>query len=189
MPEPTTRRGKDTKARIVELAAALMYERGVNATSIDDILAASGTGKSQTYHYSSGKEELVSEVLRHQLGLVLDQQSLFPLDTWQGIAAGFQAMADMQQNQRGYRGCPLGSIAGEVLHQSDFLRGRTADAFSRWESFLADGLRTMQTTGLLRGDADPDALAGATIAVLQGGTCSPPRSATYAPCAMPSPWH
>lgn len=169
MPEPTTRRGKDTKARIVEVAAALMYERGVSATSIDDILAASGTGKSQFYHYFSGKEELVAEVLRHQLGLVLDEQSPFPLDTWEGIASWFRAMADMQQNQRGYRGCPLGSIAGGLLDQSDFLRGRAADAFSRWESFLVEGLRTMQTTGLLRGDADPDALAEATIAVLQGG--------------------
>ena len=169
MPEPTTRRGKDTKGRIVELAAALMYERGVNATSIDDILAASGTGKSQFYHYFSGKEELVADVLRHQLGLVLDEQSLFSLDTWEGIAAWFQAMADMQQNQRGYRGCPLGSIAGEVLDRSDLLRGRAAEAFTRWESFLADGLGAMQTTGLLRGDADPDALAEATIAVLQGG--------------------
>ncbi len=67
MPEPITRRGKVTKARIVELAAALMYERGVSATSIEDILTASGTGKSQLYHYFSSKEELVAEVLRHQL--------------------------------------------------------------------------------------------------------------------------
>jgi TetR/AcrR family transcriptional repressor of nem operon len=169
MPEPTTRRGKDTKGRIVELAAALMYERGLSATSIDDILAASGTGKSQFYHYFSSKEQLVAEVLWHQLDLVLDEQNLFPLDTWEGISAWFQATADMQQNQRGYRGCPLGSIAGQLLDQSDFLRSRAADAFTRWESFLANGLRTMQATGLLRGDADPNALAEATIAVLQGG--------------------
>jgi len=75
MPEPTTRRGKDTKGRIVELAAALMYERGVSATSIEDILAASGTGKSQFYHYFSSKEELIAEVLRHQLQQVLQEQS------------------------------------------------------------------------------------------------------------------
>ena len=169
MPEPTTRRGKDTKGRIVELAAALMYERGVDATSIDDILAASGTGKSQFYHYFSSKEELVAEVLRHQLGLVLDEQSLFHLDTWEGIAAWFQGMADMQQNQRGYRGCPLGSIASELLDQGDFLRSRAAEAFACWESALREGLRGMQTTGLLRDDADPDALAEATLAVVQGG--------------------
>lgn len=169
MPEPTTRRGKNTKGRIVELAAALMYERGVSATSIEDILAASGTGKSQFYHYFSSKEELVAEVLRHQLDLVLDEQSLFPLDTWEGISAWFQAMVDMQQNQRDYRGCPLGSIVSGLPDQSDFLRSHAADAFTRWESVLSSGLRSMQASGLLRDDADPDTLAEATIAVLQGG--------------------
>ena len=169
MPEPTTRRGKDTKGRIVELAAALMYERGVSATSIEDILAASGTGKSQFYHYFSSKEELVAEVLRHQLQQVLQQQSLFQLDTWEGISTWFQAMVDMQHNQQGYPGCPLGSIVSELLDLGDLLRNRAADAFTRWESFLGDGLRAMQATGLLRDDADPYALAESTIAVLQGG--------------------
>lgn len=153
----------------MEVAAALMHERGVSATSIEDILAASGTGKSQFYHYFSSKEELVAEVLRHQLEQVLQEQSLFQLDTWEGISAWFQAMVDMQQNQRGYRGCPLGSIASELLDQGDLLRSRAADAFTRWEYFLGDGLRVMQATGLLRDDADPYVLAESTIAVLQGG--------------------
>lgn len=169
MPEPITRRGKVTKGRIVELAAALLYERGVSATSIEDILTASGTGKSQLYHYFSSKEELVAEVLRHQLQQVLQQQSLFHLDTWEGISAWFQAMVDMQQDQRSYRGCPLGSIVSEVVDQGEPLRSQAADAFTRWESALVEGLRTMQARGLLRDDADPDALAESTIAVLQGG--------------------
>ena len=169
MPEPTTRRGKDTKGRIVEAAAQLMYERGVSATSIEDVLAASGTGKSQLYHYFASKEDLVAEVLRHQLEQVLREQSVYPLDTWEGISAWFQSMVDMQQNQRGYRGCPLGSIAGQLLDQGDPLHSQAADAFTRWESVLSQGLRGMQTNGLLRDDADPDALAESTIAVLQGG--------------------
>lgn len=169
MPEPTTRRGKSTKGRIVQVAAELMYERGVNATSIEDVLAASGTGKSQLYHYFSSKEDLVAEVLRHQLEQVLQEQSVYPLDTWEGISAWFEAMVDMQQDQRGYRGCPLGSIAGQLLDHDEPLRHRAADAFTRWESVLSDGLRNMQTKGLLRDDADPDALAESTIAVLQGG--------------------
>ena len=169
MPEPTTARGRSTKGRIVQAAAQLMYERGVSATSIDDVLAASGTGKSQLYHYFSSKEELVAEVLRHQLEQVLQEQSAFPIDTWEGITAWFQAMVDMQQDRRGYRGCPLGSITGQVLDQGEPLRSRAADAFTRWESSLSDGLRAMQATGLLRDDADPDALAESTIAVVQGG--------------------
>ncbi len=113
----------------------------------EDILAASGAGKSQFYHYFSSKEELVVEVLRHQLDQILKEQSRFRPDTWEGISAWFEAMVDMQQNQRGYRGCPLGPITSELLDQGDLLRSRAADAFTRWETVLSDGLRAMQTTG------------------------------------------
>lgn len=35
-----------------------MYSQGVEATSVDDVIEASGTGKSQVYHYFSDKTEL-----------------------------------------------------------------------------------------------------------------------------------
>jgi len=153
---------------MVAAAAALMYERGVNAVSIDDIAVASGTGKGQFYHYFATKEELVAEVLRHQLEQVLEEQSVFRLDTLDDIRAWLEALVGMHESRRRFRGCPLGSIASEVI-DSDPLRARAAEAFSRWESSLANGLRTMLAGGLLRPGADPEALAGATIAVLQGG--------------------
>lgn len=169
MLEPSTPRGREVKERIVAVAAALMYKRGINAVSIEDIVTASGTGKGQFYHYFSSKEELTSEVLRHQLDQVLDEQSLFQLHTWQGIHSWFDALVEMQEIRRDFRGCPLGSIASEVLDHGEHLRSRAADAFSRWESVLAAGLRGMLARGALRPDADPDALAEATIAILQGG--------------------
>lgn len=145
-----------------------MYERGVSATGVEDVLAASGTGKSQFYHYFSGKEELVSEVLRHQLALVLDEQKRFELDSWGGIHAWLDGSVLWQRRQE-FLGCPLGSIAGEVIEQGDRLRAMAAEAFHAWESALAAGLGTMRSRGLLRADADVQALAETTIAILQGG--------------------
>ena len=56
--EPRTGRGRASRERIVERAAELFAERGVAGTSLDDVLAAAGAGKSQLYHYFSGREEL-----------------------------------------------------------------------------------------------------------------------------------
>jgi TetR/AcrR family transcriptional repressor of nem operon len=169
MTEPPTRRGKDTKRRIVAVASELMHERGVSAVSVGDVLEASGTGKSQFYHYFSSKEELVAEVLWHQLDLVLEDQSFFQLDTWDGIQAWFEALIAMQQTRREFRGCPLGSVAAEVLDQSDHLRSRAAEAFGHYEAALAAALEAMRGRGQLRDDADPQVLAETTIAILQGG--------------------
>jgi len=169
MPEPSTRRGRDTKRRIIAVAAELMYERGVDATSVEDVLAASGTGKSQFYHYLSSKEELVAEVMNHQLEQILTEQGPLPLDTWTGIDAWFDALVERHQTQRKFHGCPLGSIVSQVLDQSDYLHTSAKDAFTRWESSLADGLHAMRARGLLRDDAEPTVLAEVTIAILQGG--------------------
>src|ERR1051325_6216845 len=54
-----TARGAKTRARIVAAAADLMYVKGVGATTLDDVLAASGVSKSQLYHHFDGKDALV----------------------------------------------------------------------------------------------------------------------------------
>src|SRR5436190_1364942 len=56
--EPMTRRGRASRERIVERAAELFAERGIAATSVDEVLAAAGAGKGQFYHYFRGRDEL-----------------------------------------------------------------------------------------------------------------------------------
>jgi len=167
--EPVTVRGRETKARIVTAAAGLMYERGVATTSVDDVLAAAGVGKSQFYHYFSTKTGLVAAVLRHQLDRVLQEQRRFDVATWDGIEGWLDSLA-AQQAERGFAGgCPLGSIVAEVADRDDRLQTVAAAAFARWEGELAAGLRTLQATGQLRADADPEALAEEALAGIQGG--------------------
>lgn len=169
MPEPTTSQGRDTKRRIVVAAAELMYRRGVGATSLDDVLAASGTGKGQFYHYFASREELVAEVVSHQLGQVLEEQRRFRLDTREGIRAWLERLAVMHEGTNDFHGCPLGAIAGEILEEGPRSRRRASEAFAEWESSLAQSFAKMQERGLLRRDVDAVILAEAMIAILEGG--------------------
>ncbi len=171
MKQAKTRRGSETRDRILTSAADLIHERGVAATSIDDILAASGTGKSQFYLYFESKDELVRSVLQHNLKAILDTQGalLEGLSTWKGIKAWLDAFADNHARQDLVGGCRLGSLAAEMAERDEDLRMALSEAFSRWESFLTAGLQTMKDRGALRPGADPRALADATMASIQGG--------------------
>ena len=51
-----------TKAKITKVAWQLFHEKGYNETTIDDIIAASGTSKGSFYHYYSSKDELLSSL-------------------------------------------------------------------------------------------------------------------------------
>ncbi|AWG69333.1 TetR/AcrR family transcriptional regulator [Mycobacteroides abscessus] len=85
---PATAHGRRTRAAIVDAAAQMMYQKGVAATSLDDILAASSTGKSQLYHYFKDRSDLVKAVVERQTELVLAAQpTLSQIDSMEGRAS------------------------------------------------------------------------------------------------------
>ncbi len=59
MPE---KRGKNTKRKIVLAAWRLFYEQGYQSTTVDEIIAASGTSRGSFYHYFSGKDALLGSL-------------------------------------------------------------------------------------------------------------------------------
>jgi TetR/AcrR family transcriptional repressor of nem operon len=166
-----TARGAATRARIVEAAAELMYVRGVNATTLDDVRAASGTSKSQLYNHFADKDALVRAVAELWAARVLarEEAHLSRLNSFNGLVRWRNALVQRNAAQNGAYGCALGSMATEVSDHDDEARETLAATFQRWEQLLADGLRRMQDSGRLRPDADADALATGLIAALQGG--------------------
>jgi AcrR family transcriptional regulator len=163
-----TRKGQATRERIVAAAAQLMFERGVAGTNLEDVKARAGVSSSQLYHYFGDRRDLVSAVIAHQTDTVLAAQPP-QLDSLEAFAAwrDHTVAAARALDCRG--GCPIGSLAGQLAEGDPRARRELADGFDRWEAALRDGLRAMSERGELRPEADPDALALAMLASLQGG--------------------
>src|ERR1700690_3670040 len=54
----------DSRTRFLETTARLLRERGYSATSMGDVVAASGAPKGSLYfHFPGGKDELVAEAI------------------------------------------------------------------------------------------------------------------------------
>jgi AcrR family transcriptional regulator len=51
--------GQNTKSRIISAAWKLFYDKGYENTTIEDIVALSGTSKGSFYHYFEGKDALL----------------------------------------------------------------------------------------------------------------------------------
>jgi len=166
-----TERGKRSRQNIVATAATMIHDQGVRATTVDQVLAASGAGKSQFYHYFSSKDALVRDVLTYQFNNLVRAQGhlLHHLDTWSGIEAWFDYIVAWQHRRQLVGGCPIGSMAAEMADSDGELRQLLAERFDEWESFLERGLRAMRARRELSGAADPSALAEATLAAIQGG--------------------
>jgi AcrR family transcriptional regulator len=168
--EPRTGRGRASRERIVERAAELVAERGVEGTSLDEVLAAAGASKSQLYHYFAGRDGLVEAAVARRCAQVLAglTQALGEIATLtelEEMLAGFVAGFE----QQGLPGCPIGSLASEVAERNDGARRQAAAAFDAWEGLFADALERMRQRGELQADASPGALATALLASIEGG--------------------
>jgi AcrR family transcriptional regulator len=166
-----TSRGAATRERIVAGAAALNNERGVASTSLDDIMAATRTSKSQLYHYFTDKDALVVEVIRRQLDQIIigQEAELRGLQTWEGLQRWRDHLVEGTRATGGIGGCPLGSLVGELADQSESARETLAICFSEWEAYLIDGFTAMREGGLISREADPTELAVTVMTALQGG--------------------
>lgn len=56
------KKSNHTKSRIVKAAWKLFYEQGYDDTTVDEIIAESGTSKGSFYHYFEGKDALLSSL-------------------------------------------------------------------------------------------------------------------------------
>ncbi|MEV6221173.1 helix-turn-helix domain-containing protein [Nocardia fluminea] len=59
---PQQDRAKETKARILEVAAQLFGDRGIGNTSTNRIAAEAGTSIGTLYRYFTDREEIVKEL-------------------------------------------------------------------------------------------------------------------------------
>lgn len=166
-----TARGAATRARITSAAVELMFARGVNATTLDDVMAASGTSKSQLYQHFPNKEALVKEVIAVQARVVLERHGLLlkQVNSLRGLQRWRDATVQLVAARRGAHGCELGSLASELADQDEDTRAVLARYFQRWEKLLAEALGRLQDRGILSRQAEADVLATGMLAALQGG--------------------
>lgn len=145
-----------------------MFAGGVADTSLDAVLAASGTSKSQLYHYFADKDDLVLAVIQRQTERVLAAQEPHVFDSLAALRRWRDALVELQRQRNCAGGCPIGSLVSE-LAGSPRPRALLAESFGRWESYLVAGFTAMADRAELKSGADPADLATAVMTALQGG--------------------
>jgi len=166
-----TARGAKTRAKIVAAAADLMYVRGVGATTLDEVVAASGVSKSQLYHHFAGKDMLVRAVIELTGERVMQRErdSLGHVSTMAGLKRWRDALLQNNALRHGAYGCALGSLASDVADQDDVARQSLAGLFGQWEALIAEVLQRFKDNGTLPADVSAQRLATGLMGALQGG--------------------
>jgi len=155
---------------MVLTALQLFHERGIHATTVDQVLEASNTGKSQFYHYFKNKEGLIHAVLtvfydRLKAGKI----SVSRIESWTELRKWFESFIDHQKKIGFTRSCPVGTIGADLSSDHELLRQDIRLIFEFMKSSLTDFFSRMKAKGELNSKTDPDALAKFCFTIMQGG--------------------
>jgi TetR/AcrR family transcriptional regulator, lmrAB and yxaGH operons repressor len=135
----TKRIDPDPRARMIDSAAELFRERGVQGTSFSDVLEHSGAPRGSLYHwFPGGKAELAEEATRYAgeviaagLAAALDEKD--PAGAVRGFARVYRRIL---RGSDFAAGCPIVSATLEG-DRSPGARDAAAAAFRSWEELLA----------------------------------------------------
>jgi AcrR family transcriptional regulator len=163
-----TLKGERTRARIVQEAAALIHERGVAGTTLEDVKVAAEVSGSQMYHYFPDKNDLVQAVIEYQADAIVNRQRR-AFGSPNGVEAWRNMVITAAKRTKAKGGCQLGSLVGQLAESDPEARARIAAGFDQWAAAIGDGLRSLHADGKLPSDIDPDDLAITLLATLQGG--------------------
>ena len=162
--------GAETRLRMIQAAADLFHKQGVHATSPDDVIEASNTGKSQFYHYFKNKEGLVHEVLQTHLEAIRTGTVpiKYEIDSWEDLDRWFMGHLELQKRFRMTRGCPFGTIGNELTENDELIRQDLNLIFEVVKNKLAAFFVREKAKGAIPPGTDAEALADYWIAIVQG---------------------
>ncbi len=163
-----TAKGARTRARIVEEAAALIHERGVAGTTLEDVKVAAEVSGSQMYHYFPDKDDLVQAVIDYHADAIVSRNRQ-ALGSANGVEAWRKMVITAAKRTKAKGGCALGSLVGQLAESDPEARALIAAGFDQWAAAIGDGLRSLHAEGKLPSDVDPDDLAITLLATLEGG--------------------
>ena len=169
---PLTRKGAQTRQRIVAAAADLIHQQGVAGTTLEDVRARAGVSSSQVYHYFADKETLVRAVVDYRAETVVGEThepALAAIEGIDGLRAWRDMIVSLQEDAGCQGGCPLGSLGSELAELDHAARHDVAAGFRRWEAAIRACLQGMRDRGQLIPAADTGQLATAILAALEGG--------------------
>jgi AcrR family transcriptional regulator len=165
-----TEKGRATRRRILEGAAAEIRSRGVALTTLEDVMARTRTSKSQLFHYfPAGKDQLLLEVAAFESQRVLDDQQphLGALTSW----AAWQRWRDavVERYRRQGQQCPIAVLMSEIGRTNRGAQAVTTELMAAWHDAIATGIRSMQDQGKIATAVKADRAAAALLAGIQGG--------------------
>jgi TetR/AcrR family transcriptional regulator, transcriptional repressor of aconitase len=174
MPRITDERREARREQVLEAARACLQEHGLEAVSMEMIIARSGLSTGAVYGYFKGKDQLISAVvtegtaaMAENLAPVLTNPEPPPLPEF--MRQVLRAVVGFGRHKKGDIDRLLVSLHGWSHSQTDpALKVSTRASYAGLRHLFADAVRRWQAAGSFDSTADPEALAELLTSITLG---------------------
>jgi AcrR family transcriptional regulator len=155
--------------RIIEAMRTSVGTRGAAGSTFDHVAREAGVSRGLLHYYFGSKEKLLVEVVRHDCETriaAMDERITRAISVDDIIAA---LVLGLEEFIEGEPSSP--AVIYELLsasRHSDEIRSELAELYRRWRADLADALRAKERDGVVRLEADPEAVASMLFALGDG---------------------
>src|ERR1700691_4392873 len=174
MPRITEERREARREQVLEAARACLQVHGLEAVSMEMIIARSGLSTGAVYGYFKSKDQLINAVvtegtaaMAEDLGPVLTNPEPPPFPEF--VEQVLRAVVGFGQHKKGDIDRLLVSLHGWSHSQSDpELRAATHASYSGLRRLFADAVRRGQAGGTFATAADPEGVAELLMSITLG---------------------
>jgi AcrR family transcriptional regulator len=155
--------------RIIEAMRTSVGTRGAAGSTFDHVAREAGVSRGLLHYYFGSKEKLLVEVVRHDCETrieAMDERITRAASVDEIVAA---LVLGLEEFIEGEPSSP--AVIYELLsasRHSDEIRSELAELYRRWRADLADALRAKERDGVVRLEADPEAVASMLFALGDG---------------------
>jgi TetR/AcrR family transcriptional repressor of nem operon len=162
-------KGAETRERIIAKAAELFNQRGLEGTSVADLMEATGLEKGGIYRHFPSKEAVAAEAFDYAWDSAF-QERVRDLDRIPGSVDRLKHLiANFVERRLSIPGgCPLLNTAIEADDGNPVLRGRALQALGKWQNLLTSVINEGIQSREIRSGVDPKRLATIIISSLEG---------------------
>ena len=165
---PRSRKGAQTRSRLLEAAKAVFEEDGFLEARISDIAERAGLSHGSFYHYFDSKEQIFREVakaIEDELEAPVDAVIFDPEST---ATPRERIREGIRRHLVSYRDeAPIMGIIEQVSRYDEKVRAVRAEQRDRSQQAIADSIRQLQLRGMADPKLDPELAIAALGAMTQ----------------------
>ncbi|GAB3461519.1 TetR/AcrR family transcriptional regulator [Azotobacter salinestris] len=157
--------------QMLEQAMQVFWQRGYEATSLQDLLAATGLSKSSLYQIYPSKRALFEAALRHycaQRRRELRERLQAASSPRDFLHAWLLCALEEECDGGAPRGCMLANVASEFSQADPQIASLLRSGIEGLRQVLVEALQRARACGELDAAADVEVLAGYLLCVMSG---------------------